>query len=164
MAKESKPTNNWGKFETMLLLKLSSESLEHYFSLKKEGKSDNEIKGEFEVSINKAPLDLVQLLGDFTYSFFGDKSLKKWSLREEIKNMPDQQKYAFKKIGQHVKGNKVDMLEEERGFDYIRSYLRYLKDLKSDDEKIRNIAYEKLSKFFKGLAEITAKEADNMEF
>lgn len=164
MAKEFKPASSWGEVETMLLLELSSNSLEHYFSLKKKEKRDNEIKEEFGASIDKASLNLSDMLGDFTYSFLGDKNLKKWSLRGEIKNMPEQQKYALKKIGQRVKGNKVDMPEEERGFDYIVGYLRYLKNTKSDDEKIRDTAYEKLEKFFEEIAEIAEREADRIKF
>ena len=161
-------------YSIMMGLDLSSRALADYFSLKlslrlslkKEGKSKQEIEEEIEKEINKQfsidpsrkPPSLAQLVGEFTYSFLGSKDIKAWASKEYLGKMPDERKYALKLIGKKVEGNKIQMPEEQRGFDYIVSHLRYLKAIKSEDESKKKEAYEKLRDFFSKISGVAESE------
>lgn len=80
-----------------------------------------------------------------------------------MKNLGEENKYALREIGRHVKENRTDEPEEERGFDYIRSNFRYLKNYKSEDEKLRKESFEKLKGFFGDVAKMATREADAIE-
>ncbi|MDD5191879.1 MAG: hypothetical protein PHH54_00405 [Candidatus Nanoarchaeia archaeon] len=150
------------KLSMILGLELSSKALEHYFSLKKRGISSIDVAKEFVIELDKKSIDLKQMIEDFTYAFLGDKDAQKWSQKKPVLGkMQDDRKYALRLIGQHVK-NDGKTSEEERGFDYIISHLRYLNKTKDKDQKIKSDAYARLHGFFDYIAQEAEKEVSKL--
>jgi len=166
-----KYTGKEDNLSIMIGLDLSSRALADYFSLKlslkqngkNERETDEEINKQFSIGSGKKPIGLAEMLGDFTYSFLGIKDIKAWTSKDSVTKMQDERKYALKLIGKRVKGNRIEMPEEQRGFDYIVSHLiSHVETIKSKNESKKEEAYEKLHNLFSKILEVAEGEVDKL--
>lgn len=143
MAKTTKSAQNERRFEVLTYFELTSAALEGCFG------SIN--KGGY---IEKAKKRIDDELRDFYKLFFTNKI--------HSNNLTDAGKYASVLIGKSLTQEESAEERMKVGLKHILDNLAYIKT--DEYEKLEKESLEKLSRFFRGLAEITAKEADRIKF
>jgi hypothetical protein len=143
MAKESKKNQDKRKFEVLTYLELTFAALEECFGSISKGKYNEIIRKRIDDELR-----------DFYKQFFTNKT--------PSNNLTNIGKYALVIIGRNFTEEKSAEGRIKYGLRYVLDNLDYIKT--DEYDKLEKGASEKLSGFFKGLAGITAREADMIKF
>lgn len=143
MAKETTSGQNEKRFEVLVYLELTSAALEEGFS--------SISKKDYSIGVRKRIDDE---LGALYKLWFTNKV--------PSGNLTNIGKYVSVLIGKSFTQEKSVEKRMRVGLNYILDNLKHITS--EDYEKLERESLEKLSGFFKGLAEIAVKESDKIKF